>query len=42
MISQATAMSLAFDIDQQTPGGFWTPATLLGDTLIEQLQAFLV
>ena len=38
MISQA-AMCLAFDIDQQTPGGFWTPATLLGDTLIERLQA---
>jgi short subunit dehydrogenase-like uncharacterized protein len=37
MISQA-AMCLAFDIDQQTPGGFWTPATLLGDTLIERLQ----
>ena len=38
MISQA-AMCLAFDIDQQTPGGFWTPATLLGDILIERLQA---
>jgi short subunit dehydrogenase-like uncharacterized protein len=37
MISQA-AMCLAFDIDHQTPGGFWTPATLLGDTLIERLQ----
>ena len=37
MISQA-AMCLAFDIDQQTPGGFWTPATLLSDTLIERLE----
>ena len=38
MISQA-AMCLAFDIEHKTPGGFWTPATLLGDNLIERLQA---
>ena len=37
MIGQA-AMCLAFDIDQHTAGGFWTPASLFGDALIERLQ----
>ena len=36
MLGQA-AYSLAFDIDENTAGGFWTPATLLGDRLIERL-----
>ena len=38
MLGQA-ACSIAFDIDQDTAGGFWTPATLLGDRLIERLKA---
>lgn len=32
-----TAYSLAFDVNENTAGGFWTPATLLGDKLIERL-----
>lgn len=38
MLSQAAAC-LAQDIADDTPGGFWTPATLLGDQLIERLEA---
>lgn len=38
MLSQA-AVCLAKDIPEDTPGGFWTPATLLGDRLIERLRA---
>ncbi len=38
MLGEAAAC-LAFDIDPQTPGGFWTPATLLGDRLIDRLVA---
>ncbi len=38
MLSQAAAC-LAQDIADDTPGGFWTPATLLGDPLIERLEA---
>ncbi|MEM6475055.1 MAG: saccharopine dehydrogenase NADP-binding domain-containing protein [Pseudomonadota bacterium] len=38
MLSQA-ATCLAKDIPYETPGGFWTPATLLGDRLIERLKA---
>ncbi|HAB55540.1 MAG TPA: saccharopine dehydrogenase, partial [Cellvibrionales bacterium] len=38
MLGQA-ACSIAFDIDQDTAGGFWTPATLLGDRLIERLKS---
>ncbi|MBH5323180.1 saccharopine dehydrogenase family protein [Aurantiacibacter sediminis] len=37
MLSQAAAC-LAKDVPADTPGGFWTPATLLGDRLIERLQ----
>jgi short subunit dehydrogenase-like uncharacterized protein len=38
MLSQAAAC-LARDVADDVPGGFWTPATLLGDMLIERLQA---
>jgi len=38
MLSQAAAC-LAKDIPDDVPGGFWTPATIMGDRLIEQLQA---
>ena len=38
MLSQAAAC-LARDIPADTPGGFWTPATLMGDRLIERLVA---
>lgn len=38
MLSQAAAC-LARDVADDVPGGFWTPATLLGDKLIERLQA---
>ena len=38
MLSQAAAC-LAKDIPADTPGGFWTPATLLGDQLVERLTA---
>ncbi len=37
MLGQAAA-SIAQDVPETTPGGFWTPATLLGDTLIERLE----
>jgi short subunit dehydrogenase-like uncharacterized protein len=34
------AACLALDVSRQSvPGGFWTPATALGDPLIERLQA---
>lgn len=36
MLSQAAAC-LAKDIPTDTPGGFWTPATLMGDALVERL-----
>ena len=36
MLSQAAAC-LAQDIPADTTGGFWTPATLMGDALIERL-----
>ncbi|NQX93922.1 MAG: saccharopine dehydrogenase NADP-binding domain-containing protein [Erythrobacter sp.] len=38
MLSQAAAC-LAKDIPEDTPGGFWTPATLMGDALVERLTA---
>lgn len=38
MLSQAAAC-LARDVPDDVPGGFWTPATILGDRLIERLQA---
>ncbi|MEM6584754.1 MAG: saccharopine dehydrogenase NADP-binding domain-containing protein [Pseudomonadota bacterium] len=38
MLSQAAAC-LAKDVPEDTPGGFWTPATLLGDKLIDRLTA---
>jgi short subunit dehydrogenase-like uncharacterized protein len=38
MLSQAAAC-LAKDIAEDVPGGFWTPATLMGDKLIERLRA---
>ena len=38
MLSQAAAC-LAQDVPDDVPGGFWTPATLMGDKLIERLQA---
>ena len=39
MLGQAAAC-LAFDVPKgERPGGFWTPATLLGDALIERLRA---
>lgn len=38
MLSQAAAC-LAHDVPEDVPGGFWTPATLMGDTLIARLQA---
>ncbi len=38
MLSQA-AVCLAKDIPAETPGGFWTPATLMGDALIQRLRA---
>jgi len=37
MLGQAAACLAALDKPGK-PGGFWTPATLLGDTLIEALQ----
>ncbi|MFK8031875.1 MAG: trans-acting enoyl reductase family protein [Gammaproteobacteria bacterium] len=37
MLGQAAA-ALAYDVPDDTAGGFWTPATLLGDKLIERLQ----
>lgn len=38
MLSQAAAC-LAKDVPDSVAGGFWTPATIMGDTLIERLQA---
>lgn len=38
MLAQAAAC-LAHDIPDTTPGGFWTPATLMGDALIDRLRA---
>jgi short subunit dehydrogenase-like uncharacterized protein len=38
MLSQAAAC-LAMDVPDAVPGGFWTPATILGDRLIDRLQA---
>jgi len=38
MLGQAAAC-LSKDIDSSVPGGFWTPATLFGDRLVERLQA---
>lgn len=38
MLSQAAAC-LARDVPDDVPGGFWTPATILGDRLIARLQA---
>jgi short subunit dehydrogenase-like uncharacterized protein len=38
MLGQAAAC-LALDIDKAaTPGGFWTPATIFGDRLLERLS----
>ncbi|MGB0906663.1 MAG: saccharopine dehydrogenase family protein [Maricaulaceae bacterium] len=38
MLAQAAAC-LAKDIPKKTEGGFWTPATLMGDKLISRLEA---
>ncbi|WP_340586898.1 saccharopine dehydrogenase family protein [Erythrobacter alti] len=38
MLSQA-AICLAKDVPDDVPGGFWTPATIMGDMLVERLQA---
>lgn len=39
MLGQAAAC-LALDVDKAAPpGGFWTPATIFGDRLIERLEA---
>lgn len=38
MLGQAAAC-LAKDVPDDVPGGFWTPATLLGGKLVERLQA---
>lgn len=38
MLAQAAAC-LARDVPASTAGGFWTPATLMGDTLIRRLEA---
>jgi len=38
MLGQAGAC-LAQDVGKDRPGGFWTPATIFGDRLIERLQA---
>lgn len=38
MLAQA-AVCLAKDVPESTAGGFWTPATLIGDKLIQRLQA---
>jgi short subunit dehydrogenase-like uncharacterized protein len=38
MLGQS-ALCMAFDIDKSDlPGGFWTPATAMGDRLIERLS----
>lgn len=36
MLSQA-ALALAFDVPENQKGGFWTPASLLGEPLLERL-----
>ena len=38
MLAQAAAC-LAKDIPEDVPGGFWTPATVMGDQLINRLEA---
>jgi short subunit dehydrogenase-like uncharacterized protein len=38
MLGEA-AQCLAFDVDRTSGGGFYTPATLLGDKLIQRLKA---
>ena len=38
MLAQAAAC-LAQDVPQETAGGFWTPAALMGGALIERLEA---
>jgi short subunit dehydrogenase-like uncharacterized protein len=38
MLAQAAAC-LAKDVPSNTVGGFWTPATIMGDQLIKRLQA---
>jgi len=39
MLGQAAAC-LALDVDKAaTPGGFWTPARIFGDRLIQRLTA---
>ncbi len=38
MLAQAAAC-LARDVPENTAGGFWTPATLMGDSLIDRLRA---
>ncbi|TDR22548.1 saccharopine dehydrogenase family protein [Marinicella litoralis] len=39
IISQA-AVCMAFDVADDVPGGFWTPATLMGDVLIDRLNQY--
>lgn len=36
MLAQSAAC-LAYDVPEDSPGGFWTPATVLGDKLIDRL-----
>ena len=38
MLGEAGAC-LALDLPEDAEGGFWTPATLLGDAFVERLQA---
>jgi short subunit dehydrogenase-like uncharacterized protein len=38
MLAQAAAC-MAKDLPDTTPGGFWTPASLMGDKLIARLKA---
>ena len=38
MLAQGAAC-LAKDLRDTTPGGFWTPASLMGDKLIARLEA---
>ena len=38
ILAQAAAM-LALDVPRsRVPGGFWTPATIFGDALVERLE----
>ena len=39
IIAQA-GICLAKDLDGGKPGGFWTPAALMGQPLVERLQQF--